>query len=827
MNRLPIDEVLPELAQVLQATSNAVLVAAPGAGKTTRIPLALLGEHWLDSQRILMLEPRRIAARSAARFMAASIGEQAGGTVGYRVRMDTKVGPSTRIEVVTEGVLTRMLQHDPALEGVGLVIFDEFHERHLNSDLGLALCLQTQALFREDLRILVMSATIEAEPIAELLGGAPVTISEGRAYPVDTIYQAVRQEGRLEEAVVPALLEAIAKHEGDILVFLPGAGEIRRVQGRLASAGLPAGVDVTPLYGGMPAEAQDKAVSAAEQGRRKIVLATSIAESSVTVRGVRIVIDGGLSRVPKFSPRTGMARLETVPVSVASADQRRGRAGREAPGVCYRLWTEEQHRQLPPQSEPEIRAADMAPLALELAVWGIADPSELEWLDAPPAAAYGQATQLLAELGATEPGAPGTPTSHGRAMAELGMHPRLSHMVMKATELGLGGAACELAALLSDRDPLRTRSVDMRLRLAALQGNSKEEGDEAALRRMAEESRQWKQALGLPTGKSSRESAESCGLLLAFAYPDRIAQRRPDGRFLLSGGRGAAIAELQPLSGAAFLVAAELDDTGTDSRIRLAAPIALEELHAHCAQLIQEETEVRWDRGAEAVRARRRTRLGSLVLREGPLPDPDPALVMAALFHGLREQGLGLLPWTKPARQLQARALLMRKHNASWPDLSEEGLLDSLEAWLAPYVSGIRSRSELGKLNMTSIIENLLSWQERQQLESEVPTHLTVPSGSRIPVDYSDPDSPFLAVRLQELFGLTATPRIAGGKLPVTLHLLSPAHRPVQVTRDLASFWQDAYFEVKKDLKGRYPKHYWPDNPLEAAPTNRAKPRQH
>lgn len=895
--------------------TSAVLVAAPGAGKTTRVPLALLDEAWLAGQRILMLEPRRLAARAAARFMAASLGEAVGGTVGYRVRMDTKVGPATRIEVITEGVLTRMLQQDPSLEGVGLVIFDEFHERHLNGDLGLALCLQTQSVFRESLRLLVMSATLEAEPVAELLGGAPLLMSEGRAFPVETSYAAKPVTGRLEEAVVRCTLAAMRSDEGDALVFLPGAGEIRRAEQLLRAAlsgggtGLPAGIAVLPLYGALPPEAQDRAVSAAAGGERKIVLATSIAESSVTVRGVRIVVDGGLSRVPRFSPRTGMARLETVPVSAASADQRRGRAGREAPGVCYRLWTEGEHRQLKPQSDPELLGADLAPLALELAIWGIGDPAELAWLTPPPEAAYAQAIELLQELNAL--GEDGRPTPHGQAMAELGMHPRLAHMVLEAKPLGLGELACELAALLGDRDMLRSsRSIDMRLRLEALHGRAAgDAADPAAVKRLAAEAREWMRAAGVtpqartqaagaapgaeaagggqrprgpvpgkpdapsaaggradapsarasigqaassghaasigratsggqaasgpsgaargapggPLAQPSRDAA--CGLLLALAYPDRIAQRRGDGRFLLRNGRGAAVQELQPLSAAPYLAAAELEDSGADSRILLAAPLGLEELETFFADQIRIETEIKWDRQAEAVRSRRRYRLGSLVLKETQLADPDASLVAEALLGGIAEQGLELLPWSKQARQLRDRMNLMHTHNPDWPDVSDEALLAALPEWLGPYIGGMRSRNDLSRLSMAAIMESLLSWQERQTLEAEVPTHMTVPSGSRIPLDYGDPAAPVLAVRLQELFGLRETPRIAGGKLPVTIHMLSPAHRPVQVTQDLASFWQHAYFDVKKDLKGRYPKHYWPDNPLEAPATNRAKPR--
>jgi ATP-dependent helicase HrpB len=866
---LPIDGLLPNLLERLKEQTNAVLIAAPGAGKTTRVPLSLLDASWLKGQKIIMLEPRRMAARAAARYMAASMGEQPGGTVGYRVRMDTKVGPSTRIEVITEGVLTRMLQSDPSLEGIGIVIFDEFHERHLHSDLGLALCLQSQSVLRDDLRLLVMSATLDAKPVSGLLGDVPVLVSEGRAFAVDTHYVLKRSEGRMEEAVARMTADAMSRHEGDALVFLPGAGEIRRVQGLLGSAGLSANIRVMPLYGSMPPDAQDRAIGACAEGERKIVLATTIAESSVTVRGVRIVVDSGLSRVPRFSARTGMTRLETVAVSVASADQRRGRAGREAPGVCYRLWTEMEHRALQPQSEPELLGADLAPLALELAVWGIADPAEeLAWLNKPPAAAYSQALELLLELGALD--AQGKPTAHGKAMSELGMHPRLAHMVLAADKLGLGATACELAALLSDRDPLRgTRSIDMRLRLEALHGQATGGAalDEAAGKRIAAEAKEWMLAAGIQpanagsarqsgqpghhghhgqpgqpsnggsarvtTGQmnssnylNSLNSLDNCGLLLALAYPDRIAKRREDGRFLLRNGRGAAVQELQPLSASPYLAAAELEDIGTDCRIQLAAPLSLEEIELHFAEQLEIETEVKWERAAEAVRARRRVRLGSLILKESMLASPDPALVEKALLDGIEEQGIDLLPWTKPARQLQARIELMRTHNSSWPDVSDETLTAALRKWLSPYIGGMRSRNDLSRLKMTDIMESQLSWQERQQLDEEVPTHLTVPSGSRIPVDYSDPAAPFLAVRLQELFGLQQTPLIAGGKLPVTIHLLSPAQRPVQVTKDLASFWKNTYFEVKKDLKGRYPKHYWPDNPLEAAPTNRAKPRK-
>ncbi|MCZ8514504.1 ATP-dependent helicase HrpB [Paenibacillus filicis] len=829
--QLPIEQALPALKEALRHHNGAVLVAPPGAGKTTRVPLAMLGEPWLQGQRILMLEPRRLAARASARYMASALGEAVGATVGYRVRLDTRVGPNTRIEVITEGVLTRMLQTDPGLEGVGLVIFDEFHERSLQADLGLALALQAQALLREDLRVLVMSATLEAEPVAILLGDAPVVRSEGRSYPVETCHVEQSVTGRIEAAVVKTVLEALDRYEGDVLVFLPGAREIRRTAEGLAAAGIRQGrgpIRVAPLYGSLTQEEQDLALAPSPNGERKVVLATSIAETSLTVEGVRIVIDSGLMRVPRFSPRTGLSRLETMPVSRASADQRRGRAGRVAPGVCYRLWTEQEDRRLAPRSTPEVLEADLAPLALELLAWGVAEPAELQWLDAPPAPAMAQARELLQQLGAVDAG--GAITAHGRRMAELGLHPRLAHMLLRAVPLGLALLACELAALLGERDALRAEggppSADLRLRVEALRRGAAPPGyraDPAVLRSLRAEARQLQQALGLAADGGA--PADRCGLLLGFAYPDRIAQRRGTGRFLLAGGRGAVLPELQPLSAEPYLVAAELDDQGPESRIFLAAPLEEAELAEHFADRIREEREIAWDRAAQAVRARRRERLGALVLREGPLASPAPEETLAALLTGIREEGLGLLPWSKSARQLQQRLVFLHRIDASWPDASDEALLATLEDWLAPHLDGRKSRESLQSLSLASLLEEALPWDKRRQLGELAPTHITVPSGSRIPVDYSDPEAPVLAVRLQEMFGLADTPRIAGGRVPLTVHLLSPASRPVQVTRDLASFWRTTYFEVKKDLKGRYPKHYWPDDPTAAVPTSRTKPR--
>jgi len=831
MVALPIEDVLGELQEVLRARTSAVLVAPPGAGKTTRVPLALVDEPWLAGRKIVLLEPRRLAARAAAGFMAASLGEAVGETVGYRVRMDTKVGPRTRIEVVTEGVLTRMLQSDPALEDVGVVLFDEFHERNLHADLGLALCRQAQALLREDLRVLVMSATLEAEPVAELLGGAPIVRSEGRAYPVETRFLNRRIEGRVEPIVVRTIVEALEQEDGDLLVFLPGTGEIRRVEALLAEQRLGAQIRVTPLYGDLTREAQDRAIAKLPPGERKVVLATSIAESSLTVEGVRVVIDSGLMRVPRFSPRTGMTRLVTVAVSRPSADQRRGRAGRQRPGVCYRLWTEAEDRQLAARTTPEMFEADLAPLALELAAWGVADPAELDWLDVPPAAAYEQARTLLQQLGALDE--TGQLTAHGKRMTEFGTHPRLAHMMLRALPLGLGSLACDLAALLGERDLLRggrpVHDADLRLRVEALsRGSNAHAVDSGVLKRVQAEAKRWQAELQrLQTqDKQMLPIAEPCGLLLAFAYPDRIAQRRGNGRYLLRNGRGAAFAEVQALSAAPYVVAAELDDQGTDSRIYLAAPVELNDLLTCFADQITEEATVAWDRSTRSVRGWKRTRLGALLIREIPWHDPDPELVVHALLAGIAESGLeNMLPWTKNARHYRARIGYMHAVEAGWPDVSDAGLLAALPDWLGPHVYGMKSRDDLQRLSLQPLLEGLLTWDQRRELDDLVPTHIVVPSGSRIPIDYSEPTQPVLAVRLQELFGCRDTPRIARGRVPLTLHLLSPAHRPVQVTQDLASFWQHAYFDVKKDLKGRYPKHHWPDDPLLATPTNRAKPR--
>jgi ATP-dependent helicase HrpB len=837
MKELPIASALPAIKEALYARESAVLVAPPGAGKTTQVPLALLEEPWLEGRRILMLEPRRLAARAAARYMAASLKEQVGETVGYRVKMDTRVGPGTRIEVITEGVLTRLLQADPALEDVGLIIFDEFHERNLHADLGLALSQQSQSVLREDLRILIMSATLDAEPVSALLHNAPVIVSEGSAYPIETRYLSKPIGGHIEPAIVRTVLNALDRDIGDILVFLPGTAEIRRVEARLVERRLGNNTRLAPLYGSLSREAQDLAVSPCPPGERKVVLATSIAETSLTVEGVRIVIDSGLMRVPRFSPRTGMTRLETIRVSRASADQRRGRAGRQGPGVCCRLWTEQEERVLAPRSTPEILEADLAPLALELAAWGISDPEELLWLDQPPSAAFSQARELLNKLDALDES--GKITPHGRRMAEFGVHPRLAHMLLKAVKHGLGSLACELAAILNERDSLSgtTPNADLRFRIEAVRSSTKNGEvfgsdhhiNSAASRRILAEAKQWQRKLGLTVeganGGIDDRDIEKCGLLLAFAYPDRIAQRKTTGKFLLRNGRGAIFPNLQPLSRVSYLVAAELHDHPLESRIVLAAPIELSQLKLHFGEQIKTESSTVWDREGQTVKSRKRKWLGALLLRDAPFADPDPNSLLHALLNGIAEEGLEILPWTKAARQFRERMSFMHMLDEEWPDVSDEALLDSLTEWLGPHIYGMRSRANLQNLNMVDILQSMIPWDQRRQLDEHVPTHIEVPSGSRIPVDYSDPSFPVLAVRLQEMFGLKETPRIGKGKIPLTLHLLSPAQRPVQVTRDLESFWNDAYFEVKKDLKGRYPKHFWPDDPVSARPTSRTKPR--
>jgi ATP-dependent helicase HrpB len=828
MISLPIDPLLPEIRRLLQVHNRLVIQAAPGAGKTTRVPPALLDTDWLGGQRILLLEPRRLATRAAARRMAAERGETVGETIGYRTRLDTKVGPRTRIEVVTEGILTRMLQQDPALEGVGALLFDEFHERSLQADLGLALSLESQAALREDLRLLVMSATLEGIPLEDYLD-APVLRSTGRSYPVSVYYQACGEAADRTPItqVVRTVLRALEEQEGDILVFLPGTGEIRRVLEGLDQARPDPSILLCPLYGDLEAAAQDAAIQPAPAGRRKLVLATAIAETSLTIEGVRVVVDAGRARVARFDPASGMTRLVTQRVSKAAATQRCGRAGRTAPGSCYRLWDEGTQAGLLAQTPAEILAADLAPLALELARWGTRDPASLRWLDAPPAGAYARAVTLLQALQALD--AEGGITPHGRRMAELPLHPRLAHMVLRGHELALGGLACELAALLSERDILRgrERDLDLQHRVELLRQAGRDGSlDRAARQRVLQVATQLRRGLGI---KAQDDPAGNTGLLVALAYPDRIARARDDqpGRYRLSGGQGAFTDPGDALGDAEYLAIAALDGDRREARIFLAARLAREDLERVFADQVHVVEQVRWDAVAMRVTARRQLRLGALVLEDAPVARPDPAAQARALLEGVRQQGLAALPWSEAARQLQARLAFLRDVDEAgdWPDLSDATLEATLEDWLLPWLQGLHRWDQVQRLDLAALLENRLDWNRRQRLEDWAPTHISVPSGSRLRVDYAAGGIPVLAVRLQEMFGCADTPRIAGGRVPVLLHLLSPARRPVQVTRDLASFWDKAYAEVKKDLKGRYPKHSWPDDPRQAEARRGVRPR--
>ncbi len=837
---LPIDASLPELKQALAERTRVVLQAPPGAGKSTRVPLALLHEPWLHARKIVMLEPRRLAARAVASRMAQTLGESAGDTVGYRTRLETRVGKRTRIEVVTEGILTRWLQKDAALEGIGLVIFDEFHERSVHADLGLALCLESQDALREDLKLLVMSATLDGARVAALLGDAPVVTSEGRTFPVEVRWSAsesARQRTsrfapRVEQRAAALALRALEEESGDILVFLPGQGEIRRAQALMEERGVPANVRVFPLYGELGAQLQDEALRPSPPGQRKVVLATNIAETSLTIEGVRVVIDSGLARRARFDPGSGMSRLETLRISRASAEQRCGRAGRLEAGVCYRLWSESEHDTLAAHSVAEILETDLAPLALELANWGVRDPQQLRWLDPPPAGTYGQAIDLLKALGALA--SDGSITPHGRELAELAAHPRLAHMILRS---GATRTAVELAGILGERDLLRfdggERNVDLRLRLEAFRSGSSGSVNAQVDRGARDRVRRGAEQLARQVGKiaaDERSDEIDIGRLLALAYPDRIAQSRgADGRFLLSNGRGARLPEAQSLTSCEFLVVADLDAAERDATIRLAAPIERAAVETDCADVIETRERIEWDSREQAVVAKREQWLGALKLAERRIDRADPQLLLAALLAGIREMGIERLPWTKESRQLRARIRFARHFDPRepnpWPDVTDAALLSSLDEWLAPWLSGITRREQLARLDMHSILVGLLDWNLQQRLNAFAPTHIAVPSGSRVPIDYSS-DAPTVSVRLQEVFGLTATPMIADGRVPLTLELLSPAHRPVQITQDLTSFWTRGYPDVKKDLKGRYPKHYWPDDPLAAQATARAKPRK-
>ncbi len=836
MSTLPIEDVLPTLRRTLMECHNALLTAAPGAGKTTGVPPALLDAPWLGGKKLLMLEPRRLAARAAAYRMAVMQGESVGETVGYRMKLDTRVGPKTRIEVVTEGILGRLLQHDPALSEYAIVLFDEFHERSLQADTGLALCLEAQRLFRPDLRLLVMSATLDCGQVSNLLGNAPIIACEGKMFPVETRYLDQPLSGHLDVAVVQSIRRSLAQDQGSLLVFLPGMAEIRRVERKLLDLNLDPNIIVAPLHGDLPQEAQDRAIAPTRPGMRKIVLATSIAETSLTIDGVRIVMDAGLLRVPRFDPRSGLTRLETIHVTQDSAEQRRGRAGRLEPGICVRLWTSTEHQSLTPRRPPEILDADLAPLVLELALWGTANPAELSWLTPPPPGALAQARELLIGLGALN--SEGHITAHGRQVAKLPLHPRLAHMLLKSVPLQLSHLACELAALLSERDILRgpsgRRHADLRLRLDVLHGQYDHAAgatvNSAIRQRVTRIADLWHRHLPRSARSDRQDSVYEAGLLLALAYPDRIAQRQSgsDTRYLMTNGRGALFANPDSLGSENYLVIADLDGGQQWARIDLAVPVSLQDIETLYADQIQVLDEVSWDNATQAVRATRQHRLGSLVLSKQGLSKPNPSAISTALLQGIRLAGLDRLAWTPELRQWRARVAFLRRiegEESRWPDLSDEALLRMLDDWLGPYLSGITTLDRIARFDLTQPLHALLSWEQSRQLERWAPTHLIVPSGSSVRVEYETPDLPILAVRLQELFGCQDTPRLVDGKIPVMLHLLSPARRPVQVTKDLSSFWKSAYLEVKKELRGRYPKHHWPDDPLTALPTAKTKRR--
>ena len=904
---LPILAALPALRAALAAHNRVVLEAPPGAGKTTVVPLELLAADWRNpADKILVLEPRQLAVRGAAARLAQLLGEPVGRTIGYRVRLDSKVSKDTRVEVITEGILTRMIQDDPALEGVAAVVFDEFHERSLNADLGLALALDAQAVLRPELRILIMSATLEAERLGQWLP-APVVSSAGFLFPIDTHYLDPRRASalpnkpneRLAELVPAQVRAALHTHpEGDILVFLPGVGDLQRSARKLES--LADNIDLHLLHGELPLETQDAALRPAKVGRRKVILATSIAETSLTIEGVRVVIDGGFARVPRFVPRTGFTTLETVPVARAAADQRRGRAGRLGPGTCYRLWTETEHHGLPAHRPPEIHTADLSALVLELALWGAAEPTSLRWLDVPPAAAFGQARELLLRLGALELikkedlkikrssldtteqtsligveqpifnssllifNSSVKPTTHGRKLAALGLPPRLGHLVVRGQELGHGAAAASLAALLAERDLLRWASPtdtrppppDLRLRLEALtNGRPPLPGlalHHATLQRVRDVARNLTSRLGKNTNSPIHSFTHSpVGLLTALAYPDRLAQRETPDRLRLVTGQRVSLNTTDVDPKALFFAVAHLAGTAAAPRATLAAPLEQDELELAFADQITTTDEVRYDATAQRVTGRRVRRLGALLLDEKVIGQPDPALVAQALLAYLQESGLAKLNWTTSARQLQQRLEFLRQQfpptetvtpekapseqptdneqltTTSWPAFDDETLTQELAEWLGPHLTGLKTLDQVQRLDL---MEPLLArlpggWNQRQILDRLAPAALEVPSGSHITLDYSDPAAPVLAVKLQELFGLTETPTVAGGRVSLLLHLLSPGGRPAQVTRDLRSFWEKGYFEVRKDLKGRYPRHPWPDKPMEHIPTKLTKKR--
>jgi ATP-dependent helicase HrpB len=824
---LPIDPALPELTSALRAANAAVLVAPPGAGKTTRVPLVLAAEPWARGKRLLVLEPRRLAARAAAARMAATLREAVGASVGYRVRFDSKVSAATRIEVVTEGVFTRLVLDDPSLAGVAAVVFDEFHERSLDGDLGLALAHDVQQGLRAELKLLVMSATLDGARVGKLLGDAPLIESGGRAFPVETLYLGRDARAPVEPQVADAVGRALRAETGSLLVFLPGAAEIRRSEALLRERVGDGAIDIVPLYGALDADVQDRAIAPAPVGRRKVVLATSIAETSLTIEGVRVVIDCGLARVPRYEPDVGLTRLETVRVSRASADQRRGRAGRTEPGVCYRLWDEPQTAALEPANRPEILAADLSGLVLDLAHWGVADPAQLAFLDPPPAAALTQAKALLGELHAIDRA--GRITEEGRRLRELPLPPRLARMVVDAAAAGEAGHAAEIAVVLTER-ALGGNDVDLGHRLDALRRDRSKRANDA--RAMARRWAEIAKGNSSPVARQCREQARggedlSVGALLALAYPDRVAKNRgAGGAFLLANGRGANVDAASALARAPFLAVAEITGTAAQGRIVLAAPLTLAEIEVQFADRIESRDDIAFDAASASLRARRLRRLGAIALAEQPLTVVADDASARMLAQAATRLGIERLPWTKPLQQWRDRVMFLRRAEGDeWPDLSDAALAATAVDWLAPALAGKTALGELASDDLAHALQGMLPWTLRRRLDAEAPTHFTAPSGSSVPIDYEAQEGPKFAIRVQELFGLDRHPSIAAGRVPLVVELLSPAHRPVQVTRDLPGFWRGSYAAVKAEMKGRYPRHPWPDNPLSAVPTRRAKPR--
>lgn len=825
---LPIDAALPQLTAELLARDAAVLVAPPGAGKTTRVPLVLAEQSWAHNRKLIVLEPRRLAARAAAARMAATLCENVGETVGYRVRFGAKVSRRTRIEIVTEGVFTRMVLDDPGLEGIAALLFDEFHERSLDADLGLALARDVQQGLREDLKLLVMSATIDGARIARLLNDAPVIASEGRAYPVETRYIGRDSRVPIERAIADVVQRALRADTGSVLAFLPGAAEIRRTEALLRERITDPAVDVVALYGALDSDMQDRAIAPAAPGRRKVVLATSIAETSLTIEGVRIVVDGGLARVPRYEPDVGLTRLETVRVSRASADQRRGRAGRIEPGVCYRLWDEPQTSSLEPANRPEILAADLTGFVLDLAYWGVGDAGSLAFLDPPPSAALAEARMLLTDLGATDTA--GRITEQGRRLRQLPLPPRLARMVMFGAAAGAAALAAEIALVLTERG-LGGNDIDIVHRLEALrrERSPRAQDAQAMARRWAEQAgasgrrrRSGERSLLVAGGGES-----SIGALVALAYPDRVAKRRGSSAgFLLANGRGAQIDQASALAREPFLAVAEVTGTAAQGRILLAASLTLTEIETQFADRIVARDEITFDPTTASLQARRLRRLGAIVLADRPMKVEPTDETAGLLADGIGRLGIDRLPWTKSLRQWRDRVMFLRRAEGdAWPDLSDVALAATLQDWLKPILLFKSALDQIGIDEFTNAVENLVPWQLRRRLDQEAPTHFAAPSGSSVPIDYKAEEGPKLSIRVQELFGLDRHPTIASGRVSLVIELLSPAHRPVQVTRDLPGFWRGSYASVKAEMKGRYPRHPWPDNPLAAPATRRAKPR--